>query len=307
MKRERQHIKNEFYLSQWVSGEITDADLKKLVSEDEFKAFLKLKKGLHVYSELEKPLEDSFVKIQNKIKKRSKSKIKTLNIKWVSSIAAMLIFFFGFYRLLGNDTVLSTADFGEQKTVALLDGSEVILNAKSAVNYSKKDWQTKREVYLTGEAYFKVKKGKVFTVKTKHGDITVLGTQFTVNSTKDYFEVICFEGKVKVTREGKSVVLFPAKSYRVVKDKVFNNISYKASQPTWILGESTYKSVPLYTVIIDLKNQFNLTIDSKNIDKNALFTGSFSHKNKDIALQSVFGAMNIKYIKKKGQLVLKTN
>ncbi|MCF6185707.1 MAG: FecR domain-containing protein, partial [Bacteroidales bacterium] len=83
-----------------------------------------------------------------------------------ASIAAMLVFFVGFYSLLGNDAILNTAGFGEHKTLALLDGSQVILNSKSGLNYSKKDWKKNRDVYLNGEAFFEIKKGSKFNVKT---------------------------------------------------------------------------------------------------------------------------------------------
>ena len=128
MKINNKNIDRETFLSQWIEGKLSDTELKKLVSKEDFLAYNKLKKGLDVFTELEKPLDKSFTKIQNRIE--NKPKIKTLNYKWIASVAAMLIFFFGFYNILGNDKVLNSTNFGEQKTIALLDGSEVIFKCK---------------------------------------------------------------------------------------------------------------------------------------------------------------------------------
>ncbi len=290
-----------FFLAKWLEGEITDSELKNLVSDEDYIAYQKLKNGINLYGKLNQPLDDSFTNIQNKL--TNKTKIRKLNLKWIASIAAMHIFFIGFYQFLGNDGVLTSTQFGEQKTVALLDGSEVILNAKSAINYSKKDWNTNREIFLNGEAFFKVKKGKTFTVNTKNGVITVLGTKFNVKSYTNYFEVVCFEGRIKVINNGKSFVLKPTEVYRKIDGNISNELNYKIKSPTWILGESTYKSIPLKYVIQDLKNQYNLNIDSKNIDDSIIFTGSFTHKNIDIALKSIFNALDIKYKKVNSKLI----
>jgi len=293
MTENNKNSKNEFFLSQWMEGTLTDTEFKTLVSKEDFLAYRKLKKGIEVFSALEKPLDNSFINIKNRIK--NKPKVRTLNYKWLASIAAMFIFFLGFYTILGNDSILNSTGFGEQKTVALLDGSQVILNAKSSIKYSKKSWKNKREVYLNGEAFFKVKKGKTFTVKTKNGDITVLGTQFTVNSINGFFEVICFEGKVKVTKGNKSIVLNPTDSFREIENKQTKNSNHKEDAPTWILGESTYKSIPLKYVIADFEKQYHIKVEDTKIDNTLIFTGSFSHKNKTLALKTIFDAMQIKY------------
>ncbi|MEE9349838.1 MAG: FecR family protein [Flavobacteriaceae bacterium] len=296
MEKKTKNNTEEFYLAQWLEGNLLDTDLSKLVSNEDVIAYKKLKNGLEVLSKLEQPVAPSFEKIQAKIQHNSSaSKVRTLNYKWLASIAAMLLFFFGLYQYLGTDAVLNSADFGEQKTVALLDNSKVILNAKSAIKYSKKDWKNNRAVYLSGEAFFKVQKGSRFTVKTKRGDVTVLGTQFTVNATDDFFEVICFEGKVRVTDTNKEYILNPTQAYRKINGDDFENLNYNKKEPTWITGESTYKSVPLHYVISDLEKQYNIKIDAAKIDRKAVFTGVFTHKDKAIALQTVFGAMRLKY------------
>lgn len=311
MKDKNLHIENEFFLADWIAGKITNNELINLVSEDDYLTYLRLKKGLDLYESLEAPLENSFKEIKAKIEKQScstilekKTKVKKLYINWAASIAASVVFFFAMYNYLGADSVLNKTDFGEIKTITLLDGSEVILNAKSELNYNKNDWDKNREVFLNGEAFFKVEKGSTFTVKTKNGDITVLGTQFNVKSNVDFFEVYCFSGKVQVTNEHKKYILKPNDGFRKISKTIFENLNSNLESPSWILGESNFKSVPIKYVISALENQYKINFNSSKIDNTIIFTGSFTHKNLDIALASVFKAININYIKTNKKIVL---
>ncbi|MCF6349898.1 MAG: FecR family protein [Flavobacteriaceae bacterium] len=309
MKKDNLHSKNAVFLAKWLEDELTDTELKSLVTEKEFLVYKKIKQ-IGILSKKLKPKSDSFNKVQQKIRfvksnnqnkvinlQKPKVKVRKLYTKWAVTVAASLLFFIGFYTFLERDSVLNKSDFGQQKTVLLLDGSEVILNAKSALSYTKKDWANKREVYLNGEAFFKVKKGSVFTVRTKNGNITVLGTQFKVNAIADYFEVVCYEGSVKVFSKNFNEVLKPNNAFRKINDNTIEKWQLNLSKPTWVNGESTFKSVPLKYVISKLEKQYASEIDASKIDSTLIFTGSFSHQDIDIALASVFGATNIKYEK----------
>lgn len=310
MNIKNSHNDNDTFLAKWLEGEITDIELKNLVTEKELLSYKKIKKVLELSKNL-KPKSNSFNKVQQKIKnshlnsennpidtlKKPKTKVRKLYTKWLVTVAASLIFFIGFYNFLGSDSVLNKTDFGQQKEISLLDGSAVILNAKSALRYNKKDWKNKREVYLNGEAFFNVKKGSTFTVKTKNGNITVLGTQFKVNTDTDYFEVVCYEGSVKVFSENFNLILKPNDAFRKINGDVVEKWQSGISKPTWISGESTFKSVPLKYVISKFEKQYAFKIDASKIDNTIIFTGSFNHQDINIALASVFGAINLNYEK----------
>jgi ferric-dicitrate binding protein FerR (iron transport regulator) len=301
MNKNKKHINKESFLAQWIAGDITNDELKELVSKSDFLAYKKLKKGLEVYEGLEQSIDKSFKKVKEKLENqpitdpKKAGKVKKLYINWAASIAASFVLFFALYNYLGSDSILNKTNIGESRTIALLDGSEVILNAKSELNYSKNNWNDEREVFLNGEAFFKVKKGSKFTVKTKNGDITVLGTQFNVNSNNDFFEVYCYSGKVEVTNNDKKYILNPNNGFRKISDAVFTDLSSSIKSPTWITGESSFKSMPIKYVISALEKQYDVDFDSSKIDKTIVFTGSFTHKNLDIALASVFKAIDIKY------------
>ncbi|WP_431135981.1 FecR family protein [Psychroserpens mesophilus] len=305
MKHKESHNDNDTFLAQWLEGELSDNELKKLISEADYKSFLKIRKGLDTYDKLESPTDASFAKIKDRIYNK-KGKVRNLNTKtWLIGIAASLVLFFGLFSILDDDVITVETNYGEQKTIALLDGSEVIMNSKSILTYDEDNWSEERTLHLEGEAYFKVKKGSAFSVVTDNGKVQVLGTQFNVNSESDLFEVVCFEGKVSVKTKDEDVILLPSNSVRRINGNAIEKRISPEGSPSWINGESSFKSVPLKYVIAALESQYNIDIHSGGIDDNIIYTGSFTHKNLNTALQTVFKSLQIQYFEKeKGNIYL---
>lgn len=305
MKNTEKHTNENPFLAKWLAGELLDTDLQKLVSKEDFIAFKKIKKGLDAYRVLETPLEKSFRDLETKLESKKSVKIIHLYKKWAFSIAASLLLFVGLNYFFKTNTILYKTSFGEQKTFALQDGSEVILNANSTISFNPKQFKNKRIVYLQGEAFFKVKKDqKPFEVKTKTGTVQVLGTQFNVRSFSDYFQVHCYSGKVKVVYKKGEKILLPNEVLSVLNGKNVHIAQNIHKSPLWIHGETSFKSTPVKYVFIALKNQYNMQIDDTKIDKNILFTGTFPNNNQDVALKIVLDALQLKAIKKENTIIL---
>lgn len=296
---------NDVYLAKWIAGELSDAELKSIVGASDFKAFLKIRRALEVQEDLDSPVSKSFDTIETKLQPK-KPKLISLYSRWAIGIAASLLVIFGIFNFFDNSEVSISTDFGQHQNVTLIDGSEVILNSKSNLIYDEDNWHNNRLIELDGEAYFKVAKGQTFTVKTPNGNVQVLGTQFNVNSTKDFFHVICYEGKVKVkTIDSENYILTPNKSVRKINGNSSQLVNIKDDEPTWIKGETTFRSVPLYVVITALENQYNLDIDAQEVDKSINYTGAFPHDNLETALKVIFQPLNIDYkIKHKSNIKL---
>lgn len=98
---------------------------------------------------------------------------------------------------------LSTAK-GETYMVRLPDGTKVWLNTASSLKYPASFAKLKkRDVELSGEAYFEVAKDPAhpFVVKTETQNVEVLGTHFNINSYMDEnsTRTTLLEGAVKVS------------------------------------------------------------------------------------------------------------
>jgi len=196
--------------------------------------------------------------------------------------------------LFNSDQSFSTK-YGEQLSIALPDGSEMILNAKSNAIFDQKNWDKNRLVTLEGEAFFKVKKGSKFTVTTKHGDVTVLGTQFNVQALHSFFEVKCFEGKVSVVNYKNKEILTAGKAYRNLDGYDPQRWIFEALEPSWITNTSSFRSIPLKYVFKELEEQYDITINSSSVDLSIIYTGTFPNNNQEIALNTVFSTLGINY------------
>jgi len=104
--------------------------------------------------------------------------------------------------------------YGEVKVNSLPDGSEVMVNADSRIRYSSGFTDGKdREVWLSGEAFFHVRKTPSksrFIVHTLDFDIIVTGTQFNAISREGKASVLLKEGSVLLhTADGEDLQMRP--------------------------------------------------------------------------------------------------
>lgn len=173
---------------------------------------------------------------------------KPIQIGWIVGMAASIILVFVWFNqskiiIKSNQEPSSIAieQVGieiknttqiEQET-KLEDGTVVLLKQNSSIIYDKTFNQAKREVYLKGEAFFKVKRdvSKPFIVRTGELVTEVLGTSFRIkhHEKANTIEVAVTTGKVSVYAEKSNrqderngVILTP--NQRVVFDVGSKNI-----------------------------------------------------------------------------------
>lgn len=113
---------------------------------------------------------------------------------------------------------------GEEYRVVLADGSTVWLNSESELKYPVAFVGNKREVYVKGEAFFKVtsNKEKAFIVHAADVQTKVLGTEFNVMAydTEENIEVTLVEGKVNVAAGSGNKNILPGKQIVVSKSSL---------------------------------------------------------------------------------------
>lgn len=124
--------------------------------------------------------------------------------------------------------------------------------------------------------------------------MSVLGTEFNAHSRNNYFEVLCFEGRVKVDFMNDTIILKAGDAVRFM-DEDKESWIFTQQSPSWTKGESTFENLPLKEVVKALERHYKIHFEFKNIDLKQRFTGSFTHDNLELALKSVFYPMGIKY------------
>lgn len=167
-------------------------------------------------------------------------------------------------RLSGYNTL--NVPKGGEYALVLPDGTEVRLNSESSLRFPVAFEKGKREVYLAGEAFFKVKPdpSAPFHVHAAGRDVCVLGTRFDISA---YANDRCFlstlvSGKVKVSGGHKAVVLCPSEQYS--EDYRTGEIEVKevdVSQYTsWLEGKISFKGERLEDIVNKLKRWFEFEI-----------------------------------------------
>ncbi|WP_296382289.1 FecR domain-containing protein [Winogradskyella sp.] len=296
-------MNREELIKKWLDNNLSTEEQKAFELLEDYNDLIQMNAALKDFKAPNFSIKNNYEILEPQLKSDNSKANQWL--KPLLRIAAILALGFSIYYYSTTiDTELNT-DIAQQITVELPDASTVDLNAKSILTFNEKYWSEYREVRLDGEAFFKVAKGQKFDVITDDGVVSVLGTQFNVKQRKSYFEVTCYEGLVAVTHNNKTVNLKPGYTFQIIDGKLLANEKENTAQPSWLRGESSFNNVPLKYVISEFENQYNLKIISSDIDTSRLFTGSFTNKNLDLALQSVTIPLNLSYSKLEKSILLK--
>lgn len=275
----------DYKLAKWLNNELTAEELAEFKQNPDFALYEKIKENS---ARLKTPAFDQDKMLSNVVATKKATKVVKLQQNWFVRIAAVLVIALGLSFFIVNNFKEKYYGTSLTQTVNLPDNSEVLVNKNSSIEYKTFFWKSNRTIDLKGEAYFKVAKGKTFEVNTNLGKVTVLGTQFNVNSKDNTFEVTCYEGKVKVNYKNQELIL--TKGMLVT----FENDSKKEgkttlSMPNWAADEieMSFTNQNLKTIITDIENTYNVTIKTNTIATEQLFTGKLPSNNLDVALQII--------------------
>ncbi len=286
----------ENYLSKWLNGDLTKAELSEFESSDAYVSYKRIADATERMKAPEFDNDRAYQALKNKLELQDKKVVKLhpfRNFLRVAAAAAVLIMGSYLYLHLSDETI--STSYAESKEITLPDLSEVVLNADSEISYSERKWEKYRNVNLKGEAFFKVAKGKSFTVATDAGNISVLGTQFNVENREGFFEVTCFEGLVSVSFNDKETQLRAGNSFIAINGEIAEAVAASTSEPAWMNNESSFNSVPLKYVLDEFERQHNITVKTLDIDLDQFFTGSFSNSDSGLALKSISVPLQIKF------------
>lgn len=291
-------------IKKWLSGALTEAESKAFEAWHDSKFSKEILDSAKHFKASQFTKAENFQSFKTKRESLKKESGSLVGLHTFLKIAAIVIISLGVYftAFHNHNTVLETA-VAEKKSIELPDRSTVTLNALSSIMFNANDWHNTREVKLEGEAFFKVAKGQKFDVVTTQGIVTVVGTEFNVKDRPDYFEVICFEGVVKVAFDTISKDLQAGDAFLMLNGNlVFDNT--KAIAPSWKSNASEFKAIPVKEVFAEIERQYAIKINVTNIDGNRLFTGGFPHDSLEKALQSVTIPMHMTFEKNTSDVVI---
>ncbi len=192
--------------------------------------------------------------------------------KLIWAVAAALTLTFISPILYNTFTTTSiVVERGHLKTLILADGSTIKLNAESTLSYKQGFGEIHRNVTLSGEAYFDVKKGEIpFIVQFGSATVEVLGTEFNIHARGTDVDVSVLEGIVKVsgTEETKDVVLTAGQKVDFINGNNPGNLEKfeHKKYPGWIYNRLILDQTNLKSVCKEIERKFNVKIEFASAD-----------------------------------------
>ncbi|WP_461488788.1 FecR family protein [Pontibacter sp. HJ8] len=229
-----------------------------------------------------------------------------------AAVAFLLVACAGLYLLVKKPgmTVYATKA-GENKTLVLPDGTEVLLNANSSLSLAP-EWakQPNREVWLTGEAFFSVRKnGKKFKVHTDDLEVEVLGTKFNVLTLKEKTTVVLHSGKVRLHLDDElpEVMMKPGDlvEYNEKEKKVQAKTVDTDLYTSWRDGKLNLKSTPASEVAAFIEDRYDLQItfaDSALADHK--LNGTLQANNEVLLLQVLAKSLDAHYSRENDRITI---
>ncbi|AZB17480.1 FecR family protein [Chryseobacterium indologenes] len=166
--------------------------------------------------------EEDWLAIIARIRAHEAKKRKRKITRFVSAIAASILLLIGTiitYRMYVLPDIYFAKD--NDLAITLTDNSHITLSKGAKLTVYKTFPSDTRDVFLEGNAVFKVSKSKEhpFIVHAGSYEAKVLGTVFKVVQTGATFKVDLYEGKVQVSNSTKS-----KESYIIRPKETFSNM-----------------------------------------------------------------------------------
>lgn len=289
--------RDDTFLARWLNNELTPDELREFEASDDFEHYRQIKDTMADVSSLNFDTEAEWDRLKMA---RTPPKVRKLGsvYRWAAAASILLILGIGVvYQWQTKKDVPFVAETlaMAKSSVDLPDGSDIKLNSESSISYDPKSWDEERVVRLSGEAFFKVKKGQTFTVATPSGGVEVLGTSFNVKERNGVFDVLCFTGKVHVSSHGSSLILEKGDGVRFQKGQDPISLAVSGTTPSWTQGIVSLQSVNMIQVFDEFKRQYGYELTLPEFDASKLVGISFPTDDLETALSQITGPLDLVY------------
>ncbi len=259
--------------------------------------------------------QDAWGKIESQLSEDEpeSSETKVFQLKrWVMSGAAIIAlllattFVWQKYTVDSYDTHYATTN--TKQSANLPDQSIVTLDKGTTLDIISDDFGKDRALSLSGRAFFDVAKDKQhpFTVSLHQGKITVLGTQFSINTTDKVEEIYVTEGHVRYDIADRSFDLRAGDFIKVLDGDVIKVAMNDVNYLSWKNGKLILNDVNVSTAIKNLSNHYKANISlSADVDvTNCKISTTLDQETLDEALEELAILFSLEYKKVGDQIII---
>ena len=166
---------------------------------------------------------------------------------------------------------------GGRYKITLSDGSLVLLNSGSSLEFPVGFHGAERKVKLTGEAYFEITKNpsQPFIVESDNKVIEVLGTKFNISSYQDdnAWSATLLEGKIRFTdhQTQNTEVLKPGQRLSVTNATITLDSLNADEAMAWKDGMFIFKNEELSSVMHKISRWYNVEVNYSDLPQHRLY------------------------------------
>ncbi len=187
---------------------------------------------------------------------------------------------------------------GERANLTLADGTKVWLNSGTTMSFPNSFNSNKREVKISGEAFFDVVKSKTpFIVSSSFGKIHVLGTTFNVRAYENMlFQTTLVEGEIQFKNSTDNVLMKPGHQLKILLDgKIAVDSISTRNVFSWKDGVISFDMDPLEDVFKKLERHYDVQIIADKSISSIRFTGEIRDETIEDFLNLINRTKPIKY------------
>jgi len=239
----------------------------------------------------------------NKIQ-RKRERVKRPVYYSIAASLLLLIGIFIFYPTKENVTTYVNNATSPQ-LLTLQDGSEILVNSSSGIQYPTVFSSDERKISFQGEAFFEIEKlpNKPFIIEMGETQIEVLGTSFNIstNKTLDSIAVDVVTGKVLFTAINKEMLLQKGEKAIFRKtDLHFEKSIPETSGAThfWRTKLLNFNGNELSEVVAILNDAYNTKIELADSSiATCRFSSAFSNESLDYTLEIIAETLDLEISK----------
>ncbi len=187
----------------------------------------------------------------------------------IAAIFLCVLFGWGLYFSLSPSVkLLSVTSAGKVLDQRLPDGTTVVLNKNSSLNYPSRFAPDQRSVALRGEAFFNVVKehNSPFLINAGQAEIKVVGTSFNIEENDQELKVTVATGVVEVSIKNQKIRLHPREELLInfEENRALKSKRQDALYTYYFRKELKCQDTPLATLVNILEKKFQVTIQFAN-------------------------------------------
>lgn len=219
-------------------------------------------------------------------------------------MAALSIFFLNRSEIFDEPpTIVVNTKYGQKRTIYLPDGTKVMLNSGSTIEYPEHFLGEDRPIKFSGEGFFEVTKNANSPFKISSGSIVteIIGTSFNIKSFEEvkHQSIAVVTGKVKVSsKSGKHLILEPGDIgfYMLDSDELKKRSYDQEKVLAWKSDILWFDNESLTEVFNRLEKWYGVNIIiGEGVDITGHYTGKYSSKPLETILQGITFTSSLKY------------